>query len=177
MGQCPAWRLAPHQLESVTIMDRFPAEVQVEVPMSYAPGRKAALASSRAKACVLVICILLGARFYAVEEKKNAAGAAQALPRQVQDLGLHFAAGSDDPASIRIRQVFYDKQEGVYCGEVNSRNVRGGDARFKDGVRIFVCGPGVPEHVAPPGVPDRAAPPGVPDQAAPPGVPDHVAAR
>jgi hypothetical protein len=148
MGKCPARRLAPHSTESVTIMDRFPGEVQIEVPVSYAPGQKAAVASSRAKACVLIACVLLGVHFYTVQEKKHAAaGAGLALPREVQDLGMHLANRGDDPTAMRIREVFFDKHAGVYCGEVNGRNVRGGDARFKDGVRIFVCGPDM-RHLA-----------------------------
>jgi hypothetical protein len=150
MGEGPARRLAPAQCEGVTIMDRFPAEVQVNVPITYAPGHKAALATSRAKAAVVIACVLLGAYFYAAEEKKNAsASAAQALPREVQDLGMYFAPSNDDPTSMRIRQVFYDKRDGVYCGEVNGRGARGGELRLKDGVRIFVCGPRVADRAGP----------------------------
>jgi hypothetical protein len=149
MGARRAWRLAPDQRSGVTIMDRFLGEAKMDAPLSCPPGGKAALASSRAKAGVLVACVLLGAYFYAAQERKNAASAsaAQALPRDMQETLAQFsAARTEDAAAVQVRKMFYYEQEGVYCGEVNGRNSRGGDLRFKDGVRIFVCGPGLRER-------------------------------
>lgn len=132
----------------MTIMDRFLGEVKMDAPVSCPPGGKAALASSRAKAAVLVACVLLGAHFYAAQERKNAAqaSAAQALPREMQQTLAQYSASNEDAAAVQVRKVFYYEQEGVYCGEVNGRNSHGGDLRFKDGVRIFVCGPGLRER-------------------------------
>jgi hypothetical protein len=113
--------------------------------MSHAPGRKAALASSRAKTGVLIACALLGAHFYVTQERKNAAPAAppQELPREVQDLLSHLNVTSDERTTAQIGKIFYDSRNHVYCGEVNGHNTRGGDARLKDGMRVFVCGPGL----------------------------------
>lgn len=107
-----------------------------------ATSGKAAAASVRAKRACLVACVLVATSFY-VSEEKNHAGATPGPQREVKDLMAHFAVKFDDAASVNLRKVFYDKQDGVYCGEVNGHSDRGGDVKLKDGVRIFVCGPGV----------------------------------
>jgi hypothetical protein len=140
-------------------MDRFLGEVEIErpaplaparhVPVTHAPvasapvanaiaapGGKAARASSRAKAVVLTACVLLGAYFYAAQEKKNAATA-----HAVQETLEQLAAGPADAAALQGR-VFHDRQGNVYCGELGGHNARGGELRLKDGMRLFVCGPG-----------------------------------
>jgi hypothetical protein len=141
-------------------MDRFLGEVKIErpapraparhVPVTHAPvanapvantiadapGGKAAQASSRAKAAVLIACVLLGAYFYAAQEKKNAATA-----HAVQETLEQLAAGPADAAAVQGR-VFHDRQGNVYCGELGGHNARGAELRLKDGMRLFVCGPG-----------------------------------
>jgi hypothetical protein len=125
-------------------MDRFFGEVKVDVPMSHAPAGKAAQASSRAKACFLAACVVLGAYLYFSQESQNAVAAATApaMPGEMQGLMVHLAAKGGDPAAMQIRNRFYNQQDGVYCGEVNGLDSRGGELKFKDGVRVFVCGPG-----------------------------------
>jgi hypothetical protein len=147
--------LAPVQRSGVTIMDRFLGEVKLEAPVRHvpvthapaanapvanasiadAPGGKAAQASSRAKAAVLIACVLLGAYFYAAQEKKNAATA-----HAVQETLEQLAAGPADAAAQG--RVFHDKQGNVYCGELGGHNARAAELRLKDGMRLFVCGPG-----------------------------------
>jgi hypothetical protein len=114
-------------------------------PVADAPGGKAAQASSRAKALVLTACVLFGAYFYAAQEAKYAAsaGAPQALPREMRQTLAQLAAGNDEAASVQVRGVFYDKHEGQYCGELNGANAAVAEPRSRDGMRIFVCGPGL----------------------------------
>jgi hypothetical protein len=165
MGARRAGRLAPDQRSGVTIMDRFLGELKMDAPVRHvpvtnapvtdgpltaapvadAPGGKAALASSRAKAAVLTALVLFGAYFYAAQETKYAAAAAssQALPREMRQTLAQLAAGNDDAAAVQVRRVFYDKQEGQYCGELNGGISPGGELRSKDGMRVIVCGPGL----------------------------------
>jgi hypothetical protein len=142
MGARRAWQLATDQGSGVTIMDRFFGEVKIEVPKSYPPGGKAALASSRAKAGVLVACMLFGVYFYSAQERKHAAAAsaAKALPREMRQTLSHLSV-RDDPTALQVRKVFYDKDDDVVCGEVDGRNRRPGKPGAHDDVRIFVCGP------------------------------------
>jgi hypothetical protein len=51
-----------------------------------------------------------------------------------------FAAEPSDPAAVAVRNFFYDRKDRVYCGELDGRTSAGAEVRFKDGVRIFVCG-------------------------------------
>lgn len=108
-------------------------------------GSKAAAASSRAKRAILIFCGLLAASSYLAEEKHRAADDAhgQGIYRETHDLVARFAVRFDDAASIKVGKLFYEKQDRVYCGEVNGRDGHGDDLKLKDGVRIFVCGPGV----------------------------------
>jgi hypothetical protein len=142
MGARRAWQLAPDQGSGVTIMDRYFGEVKIEVPKAYAPGGKAALASSRGKAVFVVACILLGGYLYNVQERKHAAAAsaAQALPREMRQTLSHLSP-RDDPAALHIRKVFYDKEDGVVCGEVDGRKRHAGQPGAQGEVRVFVCGP------------------------------------
>jgi hypothetical protein len=123
----------------------------MDVFMSQSADKKAALASSRAKRGVLIACVLIGTSVYVSEEKKRAAADADGLGvhREMQELMARFAVKFDNSASVSVRNLYYDKQDQVYCGEVNGRTGRGGQVKFKDGVRIFVCGPGV--HDSPEG--------------------------
>jgi hypothetical protein len=113
--------------------------------MDQAPSGKAAAASNRAKRGFLVACLLLAAGLYIQQEPSHRdAGASQR--DELQDLQAHFAVRFDESASVNVRRVFYNKEDGVSCGEVNGRDNRGGTVKLKDGVRIFVCGPSVPER-------------------------------
>lgn len=142
MGAPPARGLAQSQWEDLTIMDRFFGEGKVEAPISHVPAGKAALASSRAKAAVLATCVVLGAYLYFTQESRNAVAAATGpLPSGMQGLMVHLAAKGGDPAAMQIRNRFYSQRDGVYCGEVNGLDRSGGALKFKDGVRVFVCGP------------------------------------
>jgi hypothetical protein len=124
-------------------MDRFFGEVKVDMPTSYPPAGKAARASSRAKAGFLAACVVLGAYLSFTQESRNAvAAAAPQLPGEMQGLMVHLAAKGADSAAMQIRNRFYNQQAGVYCGEVNGLDSRGGELKFKDGVRVFVCSPG-----------------------------------
>jgi hypothetical protein len=117
---------------------------KMEVFMSQSADRKAAQAGRRAKRGFLVVCVLLAASIYVSQEKRGAADAGgRAMHREMQDLMAHFAVRFDESAAAGVRALYYDKQDRIYCGEVNGRNSRGGEAKFRDGVRIFVCGPGV----------------------------------
>jgi hypothetical protein len=117
----------------------------MDVFMSQSPDKKAALASSRAKRGFLIACVLLAASIYVSEEKKRAAADAAGLGmrREMQELMARFAVRFDNPASVNVRNLYYDKEDRVYCGEVNGRGSHGREMKLKDGVRIFVCGPGV----------------------------------
>jgi hypothetical protein len=122
----------------------------MDVFMSQSPDRKAALASSRAKRGFVIACVLLGVSIYVSEEKKRAAADAAGLGmrREMQELMARFAVKFDNSASLNVRNLYYDKQDGVHCGEVNGRTSRGAQMKLKDGVRIFVCGPGVHDSPA-----------------------------
>jgi basic membrane lipoprotein Med (substrate-binding protein (PBP1-ABC) superfamily) len=122
----------------------------MDVFMSQSPDKKAALASSRAKRAVLVACVVIGTGVYVSQEKRRAAADAGGvgLHREMQELMARFAVKFDTSVAVNVRNLYYDKQDRVYCGEVNGRTDRGSEIKFKDGVRIFVCGPGV--HDTPP---------------------------
>jgi hypothetical protein len=117
----------------------------MDAPVSYVPGGKAALASSRTKAGVVIACVLLGVYLYAAQERKHAAaaGAVQALPREMQATLAQLAARNGEATAVQVRKPFYDKQAGVYCGEIDGASGSRGEPRPGDGVRIFVCGPGL----------------------------------
>jgi hypothetical protein len=117
----------------------------MDLSFSEPPGGKAAAASSRAKRVVLLACVLLASALYVSEERSHAAAGAKlsgAHP-EMHDVVARFAAQPGDPAAVAVRNFFYDKKEGVYCGELNSRTSHGTELKLKDGVRIFVCSPGV----------------------------------
>lgn len=117
----------------------------MDLSISTAGSGKAAAASSRAKRGFLVVCVLLATSLYVSQERTRAAAEArlgQAHP-EMHAVAARFAQPGDDPAALAVRGLFYDSKDGVYCGEVNGRTSRGAEVRFKDGVRIFVCGPGL----------------------------------
>jgi hypothetical protein len=117
----------------------------MDLSISTGPGGKAAAAGSRAKRGFLLACVLLAAVMYVSQERSRAAADARlsvARP-EMHELVSRFLAQPDDPAVVTVHKLFYDRREDVYCGEVNSRNSRGAEVKFKDGVRIFVCGPDV----------------------------------
>jgi hypothetical protein len=113
--------------------------------ISGAPRGKAAAAGTRAKRAVLAACVALASVLYVSEERSHAAARARLYGAQpeIQKVVARLAAQPGDPAAVAVRNFFYDKKDGVYCGELDSRTSRGAEVRFKDGVRIFVCGPGV----------------------------------
>lgn len=112
--------------------------------ISVAPGGKAAAASFRAKRAVLVACVVLASARYVSEERSHAAARARLSGAQpeIQRAVSRFAVQPQDPAALALRRFFYDKKDGVYCGELDSRTSRGAELKLKDGVRIFVCGSG-----------------------------------
>ncbi len=113
--------------------------------ISEAPGGKAAAASTLAKRAVMLACVVLALGLYVSEERSHAAARARlygARPEMRKALA-RYAAQPADPAAFMVHNFFYDKKDGVYCGELDSRTSRGAQVKLKDGVRIFVCGPGV----------------------------------
>ena len=116
----------------------------MDLSISGAPGGKAAAASIRAKRTVLFACVLLALVMYVSEERSHTAARARLYGAQpeMRKAVARFAGEPADPAAVAVRNFFYDKKDGVYCGELNSRTSSGAEVKFKDGVRIFVCGPG-----------------------------------
>lgn len=117
----------------------------MDLSISEAPGGKAAAASTRAKRAVLLACVVLALALYVSEERSHEAARARLHEAQpeMRKVVARFAAQPADPAAVAVRNFFYDRKEGVYCGELDSRTSRGTEVKLKDGVRIFVCGPGV----------------------------------
>lgn len=116
----------------------------MDLSISHGPGGKAAAASTTAKRACLLACVVLAAGMYVSQERSRAAAEAR-LPQAYPDapaLAARLAQqrGNKGPA---VRNVFYDSKDGVYCGEVDGTPRRPAEVRFRDGVRIFVCGPGV----------------------------------
>jgi hypothetical protein len=152
LGEVKIDRPAPRvQVRHMPVSDASWADAPIAdmppatAPVADAPGGKAALASRRAKALVLIACVLSGAWFYAAQETKYAAAASasQALPPGMRQTLAQLATGTGDAAPVQVRGVFYDKHEGQYCGELNGRNAPAGELQSKDGMRVFVCGPGL----------------------------------
>jgi hypothetical protein len=116
----------------------------MDLSISTTQGGKAAAASTRAKRGFLVLCVLLAAAMYVSQERSRAQADARlggASP-EMHALAARFSQPGD-AAALTVRKLFYDRQDGVYCGEVNGRTSGGAEVRFRDGVRIFVCSPGL----------------------------------
>lgn len=117
----------------------------MDLSISNTQGGEAAAASNRTKRTVLALCMLLAAGMYVSQERSRATlpevRPGQARP-DMHEVAARYARPGD-AAALAVRKVFYDGQEGVYCGEVSGRTSTGAEARFRDGVRIFVCGPGL----------------------------------
>lgn len=117
----------------------------MDLSISVGPGGKAAAASTRAKRACLLACVVLAAGMYVSQERSRAAAEArlrEAHP-EVPALASRLAQQRGNPAAPAVHNVFYDGKDRVYCGEVGGKAAPGAEVRFRDGVRIFVCGPGV----------------------------------
>lgn len=114
----------------------------MDLSISPGPGGKAAVAGTRAKRAFLLACMLLAAGLYASQEHGRKAGAARLQPARpgVQEVAARFALQDGDPAVVTVRNHFYDSKDRVHCGEVGARTGSGAEVKFRDGVRIFVCG-------------------------------------
>jgi hypothetical protein len=113
----------------------------MDVPIMEAPGQKAQVASNRAKRVFFVICVLLAANLYLSEEKSASQAAGQVMSRQIHAMLPALAVKLGDTGSVKVRNLFYDRRDRVYCGEVNGHGAGGDERAFNDGVRIFVCSP------------------------------------
>jgi hypothetical protein len=116
----------------------------MESPNAQAPGNRAAIASRQAQRVVVIACLLAG---WAWQQAGAGSRGVEMVPlplaRAPLDAGVaRVALRLGDSDTVLVGELAYRKNAREMCGEVNGIDSSGAAIRFKDGIRIFMCGPG-----------------------------------